>query len=114
MERTTLITINHKWFLYLSVFSYCMAGKVKREVPEDWVCESCRSVCDSVLMESGKKDEAVTRAMSKGESLVSQLHSKKQKPVETGKVQFIPHEEIIKLSSGSFNESKGQKLNFAC
>ncbi|XP_062115405.1 PHD finger-containing protein 6-like isoform X2 [Humulus lupulus] len=85
---------------------YCMGRKVKHEVPEDWICESCQSVSDSVLMESGKKDEAVTIAMSKGQLSVSQLHSKKQKPVETGKVKFIPHEEMIKLSSETFNESK--------
>ncbi|XP_062106226.1 uncharacterized protein LOC133817662 [Humulus lupulus] len=83
-----------------------MGRKVKHEVPEDWVCESCQSVSDSVLMESGKRDEVVSIAMSKGQLSVSQLHSKKQKPIETGKVKFIHYEEILKLSSETFNKSK--------
>ncbi|XP_062093517.1 diphosphomevalonate decarboxylase MVD1, peroxisomal-like [Humulus lupulus] len=64
-------------------------------------------------MESGKRDEVVTIAMSKGQLSISQLHSKKKKSVEAGKVKFIPQEEILKLSSKTFNESRGQKLNIA-
>ncbi|XP_062116701.1 protein PARALOG OF AIPP2-like isoform X2 [Humulus lupulus] len=89
---------------------YCMR-EVEEEVPEDWVCESCLTGSDLILKESGKKDahvtssfqedEAVTRAIGYEQFSVSQLHSKKQKPVETGKVKFIPHEEVMRLSSGT-------------
>ncbi|XP_062074250.1 uncharacterized protein LOC133778366 [Humulus lupulus] len=112
MLANTLAQNNDPKF-HVCKLCYCMGRKVKHEVPEDWVCESCQSVSDSVLMESGKRDEVVTIAMSKGKLSISQLHSKKKKPVETGKVKFIPHEEILKLSSETFNESRGQKLNIA-
>ncbi|KAM6569507.1 hypothetical protein CsatB_017492 [Cannabis sativa] len=89
---------------------YCMR-EVKREVPEDWVCGSCLTGIDLILKESGMKDahvtsslhenEAVTRAMGNEQFSASQLHSKRQKPVQTGKVKFISHEEAIKLSSGT-------------
>ncbi|XP_062115408.1 FRIGIDA-like protein 3 [Humulus lupulus] len=102
---------------------YCMGGKLKLEVPQDWVCESCLTGTDSMLMESGKKDalvtssfqedEAVTRTMRNEKFSFFQLNSKKQKPVNAGKVKFIPHADAIKLSSGTsvtrlltFKESK--------
>ncbi|XP_062113588.1 uncharacterized protein LOC133824652 isoform X2 [Humulus lupulus] len=100
MLANTLAQNNDPKF-HVCKLCYCMGRKVKHEVPEDWVCES------------GKRDEAVTIAMSKGQLSISQLHSKKKKPVEIGKVKFIPHEEILKLSSETFNESRGQKLNIA-
>ncbi|XP_062116475.1 PHD finger-containing protein 5-like [Humulus lupulus] len=50
---------------------YCMGRKVKHEVPQDWVCESCLTGSDSISMESEERvalesfqeDEAVTRAI---------------------------------------------------
>ncbi|KAF4365525.1 hypothetical protein G4B88_025704 [Cannabis sativa] len=61
-----------------------MRRKVKHEVPECWVCESCQSVSNSTSMESEKNDEAVTtKALRNGRFSVSQLHSKKRKSVET-------------------------------
>ncbi|XP_062115392.1 uncharacterized protein LOC133829661 isoform X2 [Humulus lupulus] len=36
---------------------YCMRRKVKHKVPEDWVCESCLTDSDSILMESEKTED---------------------------------------------------------
>lgn len=79
---------------------------VIHEVPEDWVCESCLSGNDMIITESGGKEDALVSPSDVGyrdvvQSSAWQVHSKKQKPVETGKVKFIPHEEVIKLSSGA-------------
>lgn len=90
---------------YLSVFSYCMR-KVKREVPEDWVCEACVSGNDMVVTEIGGSEDSVltpTEVVRRDSVPFSawQVHSKKLRPVETGKVKFITHEEAKMLSSGA-------------
>ncbi|KAM6570666.1 hypothetical protein CsatB_018651 [Cannabis sativa] len=77
---------------------YCMRGEVKDEIPEYWVCESCQSVSYSTLIETEKNDEAVTRALRNGKFSVSQLHSNKQKTVETGgKTKDVQEGELPKF-----------------
>ncbi|CAL0327599.1 unnamed protein product [Lupinus luteus] len=57
-------------------------------IPEDWICESCQSTNDTtspckVNQDSGRQA------------------SKRQRGITTGKVKFIPEDEVIKLSSGN-------------
>uniref|UniRef100_A0A803PB98 Uncharacterized protein n=1 Tax=Cannabis sativa TaxID=3483 RepID=A0A803PB98_CANSA len=80
-----------------------MRGEVKDEIPEYWVCESCQSASYSTLIETEKNDEAVTRALRNGKFSVSQLHSNKQKTVETvyvsvgGKTKDVQEGELPKF-----------------
>ncbi|PON38265.1 hypothetical protein TorRG33x02_345590 [Trema orientale] len=79
--------------------------KLKQEVPQDWVCESCLSGNLILTKSGGKDDNLVTSSDLRHHNVMKfsgwRVHSKKQKPVETGKVKFIPHEEVVKLSSGA-------------
>ncbi|PON31554.1 hypothetical protein PanWU01x14_369010, partial [Parasponia andersonii] len=80
--------------------------KLKQEVPKDWVCESNLSGNGVILPKSGGKEDNIVTFLGR------QVHSKNQKPVETGKVKFIPHEEVIKLSLGAIetrSPSKGTR-----
>ncbi|XP_059443576.1 uncharacterized protein LOC132175601 isoform X3 [Corylus avellana] len=91
---------------------YCMWVNL-RWIPEDWICESCLSN-NIVSPEAGRKKDIV-RTMpldppdvvcnesmhTSGPSSRGQAYPRRQKPVETGKVKFIPTEEVIRLSSGA-------------
>ncbi|XP_042954196.1 uncharacterized protein LOC122290509 isoform X2 [Carya illinoinensis] len=90
---------------------YCMRSHLY-VVPEDWVCESCLS-SDLVLSEASGMEDVVGPALDSsnivcqdnthtaGPSFLNRAYSKRQKPVETGKVKFLPTEEVIKLSSST-------------
>lgn len=81
-------------------------------VPEDWVCESCLS-SDLVLSEASRKEDVVGTLLDSsnivcqdntptaGPSSLNWAYSKRKKPFETGKVKFLPTEEVIKLSSSA-------------
>lgn len=84
------------------------------EMPEDWVCDSCLPENEMNLVESGGKEDTLmsssniaqhdTNILSSRKRFVKsswQFHSKKQKPVETGKVKFLNPDEVIALSSGA-------------
>lgn len=89
------------------------------EFPEDWVCESCMP--GSIVSSEACGKEGTTRigtldctkkvcrdSMNKaGLSSGGLAFSKRQKPVETGKVKFISTEEAIKLSSSATNKRSG-------
>ncbi|KAG6632873.1 hypothetical protein CIPAW_12G008400 [Carya illinoinensis] len=93
------------------MLSYCMRSHLY-VVPEDWVCESCLS-SDLVLSEASGMEDVVGPALDSsnivcqdnthtaGPSFLNRAYSKRQKPVETGKVKFLPTEEVIKLSSST-------------
>ncbi|XP_062115395.1 uncharacterized protein LOC133829662 [Humulus lupulus] len=92
--------------------------KVKHEVPEDWVCESCPSGNDSILMESGEKDVLVTSSFQEDEAVTRAMNNEQfsvlqQKTAETGGVKFDSSKQVIEPSSGitgtrlsTFKESK--------
>lgn len=91
---------------------------------ENWICESC-SPSHIVLPEAcRKKDMMRTMTLDSSERVCRdgmhtagpssgrQAYSKKQKPVETGKVKFIPAEEAIKLSSAAPKRGTHSQTNF--
>ncbi|XP_040989864.1 uncharacterized protein LOC121237263 isoform X1 [Juglans microcarpa x Juglans regia] len=90
---------------------YCMRSHLY-VVPEGWVCESCLS-SDLVLSEASGMEDVVGTALDSsnivcqdnthtaGPSSLNRAYSKRQKPVETGKVKFLPTEEVLKLSSST-------------
>ncbi|CAL2261992.1 unnamed protein product [Prunus armeniaca] len=105
---------------------YCMRI-LPMEFPDDWVCESCEVISPKPDEEedimASSADLVHNDAMHPaGPSRVLddsgwQAHSRRQKPVETGKVKFIPNEEVIRLSSGVRSQrstfgSKPRQLNF--
>ncbi|OIW15426.1 hypothetical protein TanjilG_12280 [Lupinus angustifolius] len=57
-------------------------------IPEDWICESCQSTND-------------TASPSKVNQDCGRQASKRRRGITTGKVKFIPEDEVIKLSSGN-------------
>ncbi|XP_030940525.1 uncharacterized protein LOC115965438 isoform X3 [Quercus lobata] len=77
--------------------SYCMQV-YHSKVPRDWVCESCLSG-DTVLPEAGVKEDKKRTMHTESPSSGWQANSKRQKPVPTGKVKYMPTAEVIKLSS---------------
>lgn len=60
-------------------------------IPEDWICESCQS--KNVTASPCKVNQDSGRQASKRQ---------RARAVTTGKVKFIPADEVIKLSSGNF------------
>ncbi|XP_065624941.1 uncharacterized protein LOC112036043 isoform X2 [Quercus suber] len=68
------------------------------KVPRDWVCESCLSG-DTVLPEAGVKEDKKRTMHTEVPSSGWQANSKRQKPIPTGKVKYMPTVEVIKLSS---------------
>ncbi|ONI08854.1 hypothetical protein PRUPE_5G204200 [Prunus persica] len=106
--------------------SYCMRI-LPMEFRDGWVCESCE-----VISPKADEEEGIMASCSDlvhhdvmhpaGPSRVLddsgwQAHSRRQKPVETGKVKFIANEEVIRLSSAvrsqrSTFSSKPRQLNF--
>jgi hypothetical protein len=92
--------------------------------PKDWTCESCLS-SNIVLPEACRKKDMM-RSMTldtseifcragmgtAGPSSGGQVCSKRQKPVETHKVKFLPHDEAIKLSSAA--TKRGTPLQTNC
>jgi hypothetical protein len=95
-----------------SIFSYCMCINL-RWIPEDWICESCLS--NNLVSPEVGRNKDIVRTMpldppdvvcnvsmhTSGPSSRGQAYPRRQKPVETGKVKFIPTEEVIRLSSGA-------------
>nr|XP_023924635.1 uncharacterized protein LOC112036043 isoform X2 [Quercus suber] len=77
--------------------SYCMQV-YHSKVPRDWVCESCLSG-DTVLPEAGVKEDKKRTMHTEVPSSGWQANSKRQKPIPTGKVKYMPTVEVIKLSS---------------
>ncbi|XP_050257691.1 uncharacterized protein LOC126702868 isoform X3 [Quercus robur] len=77
--------------------SYCMQV-YHSKVPRDWVCESCLSG-DTVLPEAGVKEDKKRTMHTESPSSGWQANSKRQKPIPTGKVKYMPTAEVIKLSS---------------
>ncbi|XP_057988379.1 uncharacterized protein LOC110636243 isoform X1 [Hevea brasiliensis] len=91
-----------------------------QEVPEVWICEDC-------ITEKGRcggKDNFQDSSNIVNNDMVTQggstkfyddlgrhRHSKRQKPVETGKVKFLPTEEVIRLSSGAAKRTSSLKSN---
>lgn len=89
-------------------------------VPKDWICESCLS--NNIVSPEARRKKDMIRNMTldfpdivchesmhtTGPSSRGQAYSKRQKHVETGKVKFIPTEEVIKLSSGA--SEKGNRF----
>ncbi|KAJ7956462.1 Zinc finger, FYVE/PHD-type [Quillaja saponaria] len=75
-----------------------------KEIPEDWVCDSCLPNHDVVLPHSGGNGDFVRHLKSDPSVQVhedSHHHFlKRPRHVSTGKVKFIPTEEVIKLSLG--------------
>ncbi|XP_030493266.2 uncharacterized protein LOC115709327 [Cannabis sativa] len=65
---------------------YCMRRKLKK-VPKDWVCESCLTSSDSIMMKSWETDAAVTSSFQEDEAVRRAMSNEKisnsqQKPVE--------------------------------
>ncbi|XP_021802793.1 uncharacterized protein LOC110746874 [Prunus avium] len=100
---------------------------IPMEFPDDWVCESCEVISpkpdeEEDIMASSADLVHHDAMHPAGPSRVLddsgwQAHSRRQKPVETGKVKFIPNEEVIRLSSGVRSQrstfgSKPRQLNF--
>ncbi|KAL5544606.1 hypothetical protein UlMin_008390, partial [Ulmus minor] len=94
---------------------YCMR-ELTRNIPDDWICESCDETESSG--EEGSEEDTLlsppSSSSSDGHHEITQLpissivcgktsptRSKKERPVGTGKVKFIPAEEVIRLTSGA-------------
>ncbi|KAH9778145.1 RNase H domain-containing protein [Citrus sinensis] len=88
------------------------------EVPDVWICEACTSTDDIVSPKYGREEEfldsfgvahhEVLHSGTPGEVCADpgrQVSSKKLK-VETGKVKFLPTEEVIRLSSGGLKTGR--------
>lgn len=80
---------------HLSVFSYCMPNK-SHDVPKSWLCGNC------TLDEAKSPD---------GSGL--QVQPKMPRHAKTGKVKFLPTEEVIKLSSGGMKGPSKLDTTFA-
>jgi hypothetical protein len=102
-----------------AIFSYCMWVNLQW-IPQDWICESCLSN-NIVSPEAGRKKDMIRTMQldspdifchdsmhTSGPSSRGQAYSRRQKPVEAGKVKFLPTEEVIRLSSGA--TGKGNPL----
>lgn len=98
-------------------FSYCMKKNLT-EVPDVWICEACTSTDDIVSPKYGREEEfldsfgvahhEVLHSGTPGEVCADpgrQVSSKKLK-VETGKVKFLPTEDVIRLSSGGLKTGR--------
>ncbi|XVE56819.1 hypothetical protein DITRI_Ditri04bG0041400 [Diplodiscus trichospermus] len=88
---------------------YCMWVIVK-EVPDDWVCEVCFSKSDIDSLKSGWREDVMDSLREV--DLGRQATCKRQKAVKTGKVKFLPTEEVMKLSLGSPKRKFALKSNF--
>lgn len=88
------------------------------EVPDVWICEACTSTDDIVSPKYGREEEFLDSfGVAHHEGLHSgtpgevcadpgrQVSSKKLK-VETGRVKFLPTEEVIRLSSGALKTGR--------
>lgn len=75
------------------------------EVPQIWVCEACLLSNDKLSPKSGSTSDTCNDSQF-------QVHSKKLKSVEAGKVKFLTAEEAIRLSSGSQKMGSPQRTNF--
>lgn len=71
-----------------------------RDDLEDWTCEGCLSKNDINSLNSGQAENVLDSSTKVCFDLQGQVPRKRQKAVETGKVKFLPTEEVIKLSSG--------------
>ncbi|XP_038725967.1 uncharacterized protein LOC120017005 [Tripterygium wilfordii] len=79
---------------------YCMR-EFNMELPEVWTCEACENA-DGSPKPDLKEDYLNPASDSKCcDELVRQLPKKQLRPVQTGKVKFLPAEEVIRLSSGA-------------
>ncbi|TYI51912.1 hypothetical protein E1A91_D12G208800v1 [Gossypium mustelinum] len=72
---------------------------VVRDDLEDWICEGCLSKNDINSLNSGQAENVMDSSTKVYFDLWGQVPRKRQKAVETGKVKFLPTEEVIKLSS---------------
>ncbi|XVF49970.1 hypothetical protein PTKIN_Ptkin04bG0058900 [Pterospermum kingtungense] len=79
---------------------YCMPV-FDRDMPEDWVCELCLPKNDTDALKPDLKEDVLDSSREACCDLGRQIECKRQKAVETGKVKFLPTEEVIKLSSGT-------------
>ncbi|MBA0773085.1 hypothetical protein Gotri_008386 [Gossypium trilobum] len=77
---------------------YCMRVVVRDDL-EDWICEGCLSKNDINSLNSGQAENVMDSSTKVYFDLWGQVPRKRQKAVETGKVKFLPTEEVIKLSS---------------
>ncbi|XP_022738663.1 uncharacterized protein LOC111291283 isoform X2 [Durio zibethinus] len=92
---------------------YCMRVLVRDvKMAEDWVCEVCRPKKDIDSEKSGQTEDVLDSSGKLFFDLGRQVTCKRQKAVETGKVKFLPTEEVIKLSSGSTKNAFPLKSNF--
>ncbi|XP_052480821.1 uncharacterized protein LOC105764711 isoform X3 [Gossypium raimondii] len=77
---------------------YCMRVVVRDDL-EDWICEGCLSKNDINSLNSGQAENVMDSSTKVYFDLWGQVPRKRRKAVETGKVKFLPTEEVIKLSS---------------
>ncbi|XP_034214631.1 uncharacterized protein LOC117626926 isoform X6 [Prunus dulcis] len=102
--------------------SYCMRI-LPMEFRDGWVCESCEVISPKAYEEedimASSADLVHHDVMHPaGPSRVLydsgwQAHSRRQKPVETGKVKFIANEEVIRLSSAVRSQRGETKTSVA-
>ncbi|XWS47933.1 hypothetical protein CRYUN_Cryun13aG0028600 [Craigia yunnanensis] len=90
---------------------YCMQVLVT-DVSEDWVCEVCLPKNDIDSLKFGEMEDFMDSSREVCFNLGRQVACKRRKAVETGKVKFLPTEEVIKLSSGSPKKEFPLKNNF--
>ncbi|KAA3463280.1 Histone deacetylase superfamily [Gossypium australe] len=81
-----------------TTIDYCMSVVVRDDL-EDWICEGCLSKNDINSLNSGQAENVLDSSTKAYFDLWGQVPRKRQKAVETGKVKFLPTEEVIKLSS---------------
>ncbi|XP_039026401.1 uncharacterized protein LOC120159996 [Hibiscus syriacus] len=78
---------------------YCMTTLVRNKI-EDWRCELCLSKNDIDSLNSDRTENGLVSSKKVCFNLGRRVACKRKKAVETGKVKFLPTEEVIKLSSG--------------
>ena len=105
-----ILVLNMFPLLPFFFFSYCMEVNLQW-IPEDWICESCLSN-NIVSPEASRKIDTIRTMPLDSPDVVchESIHtldpssqgrasSRRQKTIETGKVKFIPTEEVIRLST---------------
>ncbi|XP_068305262.1 ASI1-immunoprecipitated protein 2-like [Pyrus communis] len=81
---------------------YCMQ-KLDTEAWEDWVCEECLGEENNLASPTDLNHHGIMHPSGNSRVLDNsgwQAHSRRQKPVGTGKVKYISEGEVIRLSSG--------------
>ncbi|KAM1340468.1 hypothetical protein ACFX2H_038854 [Malus domestica] len=81
---------------------YCMQ-KLDTEAWDDWVCEECLGEENNLASPTDLDHHGIMHPSGNSRVLDNsgwQVHSRRQKPVGTGKVKYISEGEVIRLSSG--------------